>query len=430
MSNADGPTLTDFPEPRRLSALLVNDRSGADALACIESLKREWNRTRRMGLDLEIVVVDEPGEPDRGTVQTRLRRMGARVIENHDWRGMAASVNIGLAHTSGELEDHVCILSPEVVFLPGSIDPLLDLLGAEPLCGVIAPHATVDIEGTLLLPPPEAFTHDGWLDACRARGSERRALKRATARHARSADWWSADEPFATDALDWPLFLRRDVLHRLGGLLDERYVTAFGRLDLLERVRELGLEMIQQPQSRVLRRWRRMRDFEPESIDHDALRVLWYEDRERFLDRHHGGRAPASAKRGDRTLAKTSAADIDPGIHEFLDLGVAKIPPSALIALDGDYVLELSFDPTFREAAGMLAEGDCWTVTEEAWEWLVQGRYWARALSTAGELVGAWTFVKATRARTEAWQPGELAREFEATWPLGEVFEPPDRLLG
>lgn len=423
--------MNDFcPDPRRLSALLVNFQSGADAVACVESLKREWNRTRRMGLDLEIVCVDDPGAFEQGTALSQLRRMGVKVLENPAWNGFGPSLNAALEYTSGDLDDHVCILTPEVVFLPGSIDPVLDLLATEPLCGAVAPHATIDIEGTLLLPPSEDFQPERYLEACRARTAARRARQFANARHAVSADWWNASEPFAVDSLDWPIFLRRDVVHRLGLLFDKRFVTEFGRLDFLARIRELGLELIQQPKSRVLRRWRRQAALDLDSFDDPQAATCWLEDRALFLDRHFGRRACSSAERGDRVIEKTSQADLDPGIHEFLDLGVCQRAPSALIALDDDYVLELGFDATFRRAAGMLAEGDCWTVTEDAWAWLVQGRYWVRALSVSGELVGAWTFVKSSRARTEAWQPGELAAEFEATWPLNESIGPSEALFG
>ena len=59
----------------------------------------------------------------------------------------------------------------------------------------------------------------------------------------------------------------------------------------------------------------------------------------------------------------------------------------------------------------MLAEGDCWTIASEAWEWLVASRYYARALDGNGELPPS-RLAELVAALTPA---SESARKLDAT---------------
>ena len=408
------------PEARRLSAIVVNDQSGTSALTCVESLRREWNRTRRLGLDLEVVCIDLPGARDQAWELTGLRQRGARVLHAEAGSSYADAVRTALSWTSGAQGDIVALIDPDVVFLPGSIDPLMDTLVAEPRCGAVGPRAHLDFACQFELPRPSLTTPAEHGRAMRARILPAWGRAHAARRHRRALEWWAASEPLATDALSRAcLFVRRDVIHRIGGLFGASYSGYFEDAELCACVRAAGLDVVYQPESRIVRRWAHT---DPMGLALEAEELAVYRtSRRAYLERFHGRLPAARVELLERVAGLWSEHRLDRGIHAFEDLGVLEAPPEVFV--QGEFALELAAEPTFAAAAGMPFGSEGWTIAEEAWEWLLRGRYYARALETrqgrpTGVLFGAWTFVKTTPARTEAWQPGELARDFESAWPL------------
>ena len=135
-----------------LSALIVNYNTGSYAECCVASLLREWAREGRERSKLEIVLVDnaspEPQEPHL----SNLEALGVTVIRSSENLGYARGINVCYERTRGEPGDVVAILNPDLHFLPGTIERLIDYLFEHPECGAVDPSACIDALGVFNLP--------------------------------------------------------------------------------------------------------------------------------------------------------------------------------------------------------------------------------------------------------------------------------------
>lgn len=412
-----------LPASRRLSALIVNYKSGAFALACVESLRREWCRTR-VGLDLEIVVCDNasPGDPEPELRE--LARRGVKVVRNAENVGFAGGIQRALRETQGGPRDVVAVLNPDVVFLPGSIDPLMDYLEQHDACGVCGPRAFLDPDGRILLPRIERPTPFSELAAAGGRALPRLARRTAARRTVRTRAFWEATVPFATRMLSGAcLFLRRETFARAGGLLDTGYPLYYEDADLCERVRAAGFELRLIPDSRIVHHWARSSGAGDEAPDWPA--DWWARSRARYLSHHFGRPSRFGVELGERALHLWPSARRDRPIHALTDLGALDGPPWVELGGPTRFVIEIAMAPTFPLAAGLYGVGSGWTIDPGAWEWLFGGRYFARAIDISGvtgsgrdgDVLGAWTFVKTTHARVEPWRSSEIASELADVLP-------------
>lgn len=416
------------PASRRLSALIVNYKSGRFALACVESLKREWCRTR-VGLDLEIVVCDNasPGDPEPELRE--LARRGVRVVKNPENVGFAGGIVRALRETHGGPRDVVCVLNPDVVFLPGSIDPLMDWLELHDSCGACGPRAHLDPTGRLLLPRIERPSPASELATVGGRLSRRVARALAARRTRRTRAFWETAVPLRTNMLSGAcLLLRRETMHRVGGVLDPGYPLYYEDADLCERVRATGLELRLIPESRIVHHWARSSGAGDEAPDWPA--DWWARSRDRYLDLHFGRPARLGVRLGELAGSLWPARRTDRPIHELEDLGQLDAPPWVELPHATRFLIEIAMAPTFPLAAGLYGVGAGWTIEPAAWEWLFGGRYFARAIDCSGtdsdgSVLGAWTFHKTTHARVEPYRSSEIESELEQVLPELDDVAPP-----
>lgn len=402
----------------RLRAGIVNFRSGTFAVACARSLLAEWSACGGAREDLELTVVDNASPTDEADALRTLGALGARVLRSTSNDGYGPGMNRALGFTAdafrtGSAQDVgadevLAVLNPDLVFLPGSLAPLLERLRARADLAAVAPAAFVDEDLCFRLPPipvPDALDEVALALAARDAGVAREYAARRAASARRV---WCAREPVALDMLSGAcLLLRRDAVLRAGGLFDERYPLYYEDTDLCARLRAAGLGLEHVPASRVLHHWARSSGI---GVDFDTLAGARAAlSRERYRARWLGGVARAAVAAAEGLARAWPAPGGPPAPHPFADLGAVSAPPRCAWSSPVPFVFELSLAPTFVLAAGALGSGDSFRIPGAAWEWLYPGPVWVRALARdTGALLGAWSFTKTTPARAAGLSTSEL----------------------
>jgi len=396
------------PTPRRrLSALIVNHDSGSWAVRCVESLMLDWRRSGREPEDLEVIVFDSGSKAGEGTWWRSLHRLGVRVVTSQENRGYASGLDEAWRRSSGESSDHVALLNPDLYFLPGSLDPLLETLEQRPRVGAVAPRLFVDEARQILLPPnrlPGPLEELGELLAARwPRFARALAANRSRSAHR----WWTIEERCAARMLSGAcLFLRREVIEELGVPMDPGYPLYFEDADLCARLSAAGRSLLLEPRSEVLHHWSRCAG---PSFEGEVAR-RWQESRARWMSVWHDG----LVGRGLRALVDRSRRWLEGlpvrAMHEVVDLGtLVESPEIEFSAAGRGYVLELSATPFFGLSAGILCEGERYRMPARTWSWLFPGTYYLRALEArSGKVLGAWRFEKTSAARSWPLDPSSL----------------------
>ena len=376
----------------KLAALVVNHDSGAHALACARSLRREAHAA---GLaSLRIVVVDCCSTLDQRAAFEGLRALGAEVILAENL-GYAGGMQLALSRAAGA--EAVLALNPDLVFAPGSLARLFEASRASPRA-IVAPRTSLDEGGALILPPIALPTAWGelrnalaLLDVSVAREN---ALEAARARLAA----WSARAPHASDMHSGACFLvPRPTLLELGALFDERYPLYYEDADLCRRARAHGVPLVVEPRALVAHRWSRSAGH-GERYAGEPLRRMRL-SRELYLREHHGLRGLCAA----RLVALLEARAVAGAIHPCRELGPRAASPASELGAGvagaaGEALLfEVAVAPGFHLCAGrVLAPGEP-PGFGDAWDWLPEGRYWLRCLAASDlRLVAAWTMAKTT----------------------------------
>lgn len=408
---------------RRLSALVVNYNSGGYALRCVESLHAEWKRSGRDARQLEVIVVDNCSPTDQNEWLAALERSGARVLRSPDNGGYAKGVNLAYAHSSGTGSDVVGILNPDLHFLPGSVDALLDYLAEHPECGAIDPRAWVDPERELALPRNTLPTPFDQIGSVLAQMSPRacRAYSRRRLRNA--LPWWTSSGPIEADMLSGCcLFLRREVVARLPALMDERYPLYFEDTDLFSSLRRLGYTLVHHSGAPVLHHWSRSAGVGG-AFAGEPLRRFLIGQRAYFRKFH--GRMGEWVVRATHWVANRWPRERSfRPMHPLVDLGSWSRPFELELPRSCNYLLEFGMSPTWLLAVGVTGSGRRWVCPPRTWEWFFQGQYFVRALdSDTGELLGAWCFHKSEPGRESPLELCEAAQSAPAAALHGRLEE-------
>lgn len=111
-----------------LDIIVVNYNSGPHLADCLESLSRQGNRSAA-----SVTVVDN-GSQDGSLERARRRYPDHRYLLNPVNRGFAAGVNQALAFARAE---HILLVNPDVIVLPGALRRMQDFMDRTPRCGVL-----------------------------------------------------------------------------------------------------------------------------------------------------------------------------------------------------------------------------------------------------------------------------------------------------
>lgn len=373
-----------------LSALLVNYNSGAFAVRCAESLRKDWLRGGRDPARLEIVVVDNASPEDQSEHLTRLEELGCKVVRNDSNPGYSGGINLAWRHSTGEPGDAVAILNSDLHFLPGSVGTLVDHVTGNPDVGIVDPRACMDQLGVLNLPRnllPTPFDLLGMTLAhlspfwCRVYSRRRVRL---------NMQWFTAERPIETDMISGAcMFLRRETIQRLGQPMDERFPLYYEDTDLCRRVARLGLKIVHHGGARILHHWSRSVGLGPSYFGeprrrHDVSQVRYYE-------KYYGRLGLWWVEVMQWLQRRWPPEKLNRPMYPLGDLGTWRTPIEVPLPRDTDYMIEVALDPTFIVAVGIFGSGSRWVCPDETWEWFFPIPYFVRAVDQrTGEHMGAW----------------------------------------
>lgn len=388
----------------RLSALIVTFNTGQFAVSCARSLRREWHAAGGAPGQLEIIVVDNNSTSGQRVWLETLEHEGAKVLVQPANLGYAGALQAAFEASKGEDDDYVALVNADVVFLPGSVKEMIRHLEAHPQVGAVGPRAFVDEERSLALPPlalPGAVSEVG---ALVARISTLYARRRAQRESTRARRWWEAEIPHRASMLSGAcLFLPRAVAGSLECLMDRRYPLFFEDADLCRRLAARGLVLELHPRAHVLHHGARSTGAGTE-IEGEPRR-RWEIARGAYLERWCSRFGRAVIGLLEALVARWPERRLDRPIHTL-----TRVMPKAgglelRLPRPGEWRFELATGPAFAPVAGCDAEveAETWRFPAAAWEWLLPGRYYVRALDPeSGRVAAAWTFQKTVPARSDA----------------------------
>ena len=259
----------------RLTAIVVNHRSAAEAAACVASLREAF---RRETIEGEIVLVDCASGPEEVRMLEALPADARVFLEEN--RGFSGGVNAGLARAGS---DRLLLSNADVVFGTGALTELLSAIEA-PGAGAAAPLCFWDAGGKLRLPAesgPTFFGELGW---------------RSFPAHARRTLRLWKDGGDARHLVGAVLAVRRDVFDRVGRF-DERFLFEYEESEWEDRVRAAGLALRFAPQARVRHLYARSAGRNSETERRRSVSRRLYRERRwgragRWLIERRGARAP------------------------------------------------------------------------------------------------------------------------------------------
>ncbi len=212
-----------------VSAVIVTYRSAEHLPALLASLE---------GVD-EVVVVDHSDDEAEAAA---LGRLGVDRLVVQANRGYGAGLNRGVRESIG---DHLLLLNPDVVLLPGATRALLTALD-DPGVAAAGPRLQWEAAGRWLLPHSPPLT---WRDELRAALAPRAATRAYLAHELRL---WTAEEQVATPVIGGAVMATtRDAFVGSGGF-DERFFLFYEENDWCRRLADAGKRILVVPHARVV----------------------------------------------------------------------------------------------------------------------------------------------------------------------------------
>lgn len=213
--------------PALVSVVIVTWNSGSELLDCLRSL-----RANPPNGSWEAIVVDNASS-DGSVARVHRELAWVRVIANADNRGLAAANNQGIAASRAPF---VVISNPDVLYGPGAIDALIDLLGRHDRAAFAIANLRHS-DGT-------RQTSAGDLPSLGEALLGRRAswLRRGTGGRMWWHDWPADKERVVGHGAEACYAVRRVALDQIG-FQDERFVLDWEGLDWSARAWEAGWEV-------------------------------------------------------------------------------------------------------------------------------------------------------------------------------------------
>jgi N-acetylglucosaminyl-diphospho-decaprenol L-rhamnosyltransferase len=341
-----------------VSAIVVNHRSAAHAVRCVETLRAAMDAE---GVRGEIVLVDcASGEPDARLLASAAADRLLLLPEN---RGYSGGVNAGLARARGET---LVLSNADVLFRSGSLRPLLDAAAGDHV-GAAAPAVFWDGGDRIRLPAgyPASFGRDLLqILGRRLPGWERRFA--AFAR--RSMRLWS--DGGVTEHLSGAVLgVRRGVFDRIGRF-DERFPFEHEETEWEDRLRAAGLRLRVAPASRVRHLWARSAAASDGAANRRAV------SRALYRQRRYGTIGRALLERAERSQSPVRDARVDapaaarrPGTLLALSPN-ASLLPFAAATLEEDFRLPRDLQDALPAGPIFLTtfrKTDGWPVATQVW---------------------------------------------------------------
>jgi GT2 family glycosyltransferase len=233
--------MTSGAEDLRVAAIVLNYRTPALVLDCLETLVPELDPVRDAAVVVDNASGDDSGEVIRRGIAERGWK-SVRLIVAERNGGFAAGNNIGIRTVSAGA---YLLLNSDTLVRPGAIAHLLGALESDPRIGIVSPR----LEWPDETPQISCFRlHTPWSEMIdtAATGPIRCLLSR-----------WDvpipvADAPFEPEWTSFAAVLIRGAAVERVGPLDEGFFMYYEDVDYCRRVRQAGWRILHEPRARVV----------------------------------------------------------------------------------------------------------------------------------------------------------------------------------
>lgn len=269
-------------EPIHVLVVIVNYKTSALTLRCLESVERERNHP---GIVIQAVVIENASGDSAALAQGIEQRFAswARLIDSPVNGGFGAGNNLGFraAFESGNPPDYFHILNPDTEVREGGIAELVRFLEDHPRAGL----AGSNYENADGSPWPAAFRFPTPLGEVES-GVALKAVSRLLAGYAVFRRM--GDHP---ESVDWlpgaSMMLRRKMIEQIGGF-DEGYFLYYEETDLCRRAAAAGWECWFVPTSHVMHIRGQSTGVTVLGGPPRRLPGYWFESRRRYYTANHG----------------------------------------------------------------------------------------------------------------------------------------------
>jgi hypothetical protein len=221
-----------------VSVIIVNWNSRQALEGCLDSLA-----AYPPAGPSEVIVIDN-GSSDDSVDWLRRQDREVQLIANPANRGLPAANNQGMAAARGEV---VLICNPDVVFRPGAIDAMVDLLDRRPRAAIVVPR--------LLYPDGRLQTSAGDLPTLGSALRGRQAQRRRPRAGRPEGFWWDGwphlEERSIGRGHEAAYVVRRAAVAQVGPQ-DEGFPLDWEGIDWTARFRDAGWEVWLCPAAEVV----------------------------------------------------------------------------------------------------------------------------------------------------------------------------------
>ncbi len=221
----------------KLSIIIVNYKMWQLTRALVESLLKDESLPK----GTEIIVVDN-NSGDDSVYLLRSDFPEITVIDNKENLGLAAGVNVGIKHATG---NYYLVLNPDMIALPGSVKTLVDFMDANPAVGIaggklISPNGKLQYSCYKFYTPMTIVYRRTFLGRTAVGKANTRAFLMKDFNHKEITD------------VDWLmgscLIVRKKACDEVGGM-DEQFFLYFEDVDWCRRMWNAGWRVAYVPQS-------------------------------------------------------------------------------------------------------------------------------------------------------------------------------------
>jgi GT2 family glycosyltransferase len=373
-----------------VSAVIVNYESADFAIPCARSLLQQ--RIGRSGGAsagaVEVIVVDNASSVDD---RAKLAGLPAetRLIEADRNLGYGGAANVGFAAARG---DHLCLLNPDVLVLPGALDALVSRLASDPKIGAVGPRTWMD-EGRNIQHPINRLPSLGRMLRGALHLRSATAIREASLEVTRhSVLYWRASEPCAIEMLSGAFLVApRRVVERVGGF-DEAFPLYYEDADWCRRIGRAGYRLEYVPAAEIVHYYNMSAGKAPE-----AARRKREASRRVYFRKAFGRCGAALAERLARAAERRMASVASSPPWAFRQLGALDRPPTFdLPDPESVLVAEFAGTPDFEYPAASLVHGRSFTFPEDLWWKMPPTEVFVRIVDPRTLAVGpTWRFRRA-----------------------------------
>lgn len=323
--------------------------------------------------DAQVIVVDNSNDSEEAQRLTFLLPPSVECIVNDENVGFGRACNQAFAQAKHEL---ILLLNPDAYVVNGCIATMVEFLQSAPQTAAVAPRVFWDEQQNWLLPPAQLPTSANQLVMALAL----RWPMLGTYISSRFQKWAThcnlSTTPVKQQMLSGGnMLLRRSAVEAIGGLFDPEFFMYYEDTDLCYRLKKAGFAMYLLPDAHAIHEWCSTPEKEHFSLP----------SRQRYFNKHFAGH---QLRHWQLKLEQSTQPQRLPFSRDFGELR-EPFDYSVPDAMQQQWLLELSPHPLFVPALYHYGIGTNCRISDQLWQRLGPGQYWAR-LSSANNKSGRY----------------------------------------